>query len=404
MFSIPVIKCSLGKDKVFRNPSKQGKKKSIGSTKMKMQLKEITISELFDGYTNDGEDGVYAYDGKLTVRPNYQREFVYGDKQRDAVIDSIVNKLPLGLFYWANCNDEKRPLEILDGQQRVLSICMFVNDDFSIDHRFWHNLFPDEQQTILDYKITVWFCDGTDDEKLAWFRRINRPGAVLTNQELLNATYTGAWLSDAKHYFSKNNCVAAQLAKHYMKGNPNRQDYLEKVLKWVADRDGLDSGQDYMARHQHDTDANDLWLYFQSVINWAKALFPTPRNGITDKQEWGLLYNKYKDKTYDKKQLEEDIQTLLLDDDVTKQAGIIPYILSGRETKDERWLSLRGFTLAQKRRAYERQQGICPICGKHFEFDEMQGDHIVPWSRGGHTTDENLQMLCKLCNASKGGR
>lgn len=192
----------------------------------------------------------------------------------------------------------------------------------------------------------------------------------------------------------------------YIKGNPIRQDYLEKVFGWIADRDGLESGQMYMAIHQHDADANDLWLYYQSVINWAKMMFPTKRKGITDAQDWGLLYNEYHNKQYNTNTLENEIQKLLMDDDVTKNAGIIHYVLSDKTKHDEKYLSIRAFTDAQKRRAYEKQNHKCPFCVKNgvdtqYDFEDMQGDHIIPWSQGGRTVDDNLQMLCQKCNNDK---
>lgn len=213
-------------------------------------------------------------------------------------------------------------------------------------------------------------------------------------------------MADAKNYFSKRNCVAAKMADGYLKGNPIRQELLEKALAWIADRDGLESGQMYMAVHQHDEDANDLWLYFQSVINWAKMLFPTKRKGITDAQAWGLLYNQYHSKQYNSNALEADIKKLVMDDDVTKKAGIIQFILSDRTWRDEKHLSLRAFTESQKLRAYERQGHKCPLCvangiNTEYAFEDMEGDHIIPWSKGGHTTDDNLQMLCKECNSAK---
>ena len=196
------------------------------------------------------------------------------------------------------------------------------------------------------------------------------------------------------------------MADGYIKGNPIRQDYLEKALSWIADRDNLESGQMYMAIHQHDADANDLWLYFQTVINWAKMLFPIPRKGMTDSQDWGLLYNQYHSKQYNSNTLESDIQRLLMDDDVTKNSGIIPYVLSDRTKHDEKNLSIRTFTEAQKRRAYERQGHNWPCCVKNgidteYAYTEMQGDHIIPWSQGGRTIDSNLQMLCQKCNNDK---
>ena len=374
---------------------------------MKITKTEIKIRDLVQGYSDDGEGGVYGYGGRLCIRPEYQREFVYKDKQRDAVINSVRNNFPLNVIYWSKTG--KDTYEVLDGQQRIISICQYVNKDYSIGCRFFHNLTDDEKNQLLDYPLLVYICEGTEKEKLDWFRVINIAGVVLTEQELLNATYTGKWLSDAKVHFSKRNCVAGQMAEGYIKGNPIRQEYLEKVLYWIADRDGLDCGENYMAIHQHDEDANDLWVYFQSVINWAKTLFPTVRKGITDVQDWGLLYNKYHDKTYNTNTLEKEILNLLDDEDVTKQSGIIPYLLSDRSFHDEKALSIRAFTLQQKRRVYEKQNHHCPICEKHgdfaeYAFEDMEGDHIIPWSKGGKTVEENLQMLCKKCNNDKSAK
>ena len=375
-----------------------------------MQITEtkIKVSDLVENYKDNGDGGVFGYNDRLTIRPSFQREFIYGEKQRAAVIDSVMNGFPLNVMYWSKTGADT--YEVLDGQQRTVSIAQYINKDFPIkingNDKFFQNLTNEEKQTILDYELTVYICEGTEAEKLEWFKRINIAGEVLTPQELLNATYTGPWLVDAKNYFSKRNCVAAKMSDGYLKGNPIRQELLEKALAWIADRDGLESGQMYMAVHQHDEDANDLWLYFQSVINWAKMLFPTKRKGITDAQAWGLLYNQYHAKQYNSNALEADIKKLVMDDDVTKKAGIIPFILSDRTWRDEKHLSLRVFTESQKLRAYERQGHKCPLCvangiNTEYAFEDMEGDHIIPWSKGGHTADDNLQMLCKKCNAAK---
>lgn len=365
----------------------------------------IKIRDIASGYHDDKDGGVFAADGKLVVRPKFQREFVYNDKQRDAVIHTVRNGFPLNVIYWSKNDDGT--FEILDGQQRTISICQYVAEhSFSIDHQYFFNLTKEEQEQILDYELDVYICEGTEAEKLEWFKVINIAGAVLTPQELLNATYTGPWLSDAKNYFSKRSCPAGQMGTGYVKGNPIRQDLLEKALAWIADRDGLPNGQEYMALHQHDADANDLWLYFDEVISWAKRLFPTVRKGITDSQEWGLLFNQYHSSSYNSNTLETEIKRLVLDDDVTKKAGIIGYILSNKTKHDEKLLSIRTFTESQKLRAYERQNHRCPRCVAdgdmtEYAYEEMQGDHIIPWSQGGRTTDDNLQMLCQHCNNDK---
>ena len=370
---------------------------------------KVKVRDLVENYSDDGDDGVYGYDGRLTIRPSFQRNFVYNDKQRNAVIDSVMKERPLNVMYWSKTGDDT--YEILDGQQRTISIAQYVNKEFPIkingNDKFYHNLTETEKEKIDNYVLTVYVCEGTEEEKLEWFKIINIAGAVLTSQELLNATYTGTWLADAKNYFSKRNCIAGKMADGYIKGNPIRQEYLEKALEWISDRDGLTDIQQYMAIHQHDADANELWLYFQEVGSWAKRLFPTKRKGITDSQNWGILYNMYHLNSYNSNILEEDIKKLIMDDDVTKKVGIIQYVLSDRTIHDEKCLSVRAFTESQKLRAYEKQKHKCPICLANgidieYAFEDMDGDHIIAWSKGGRTIDENLQMLCKKCNSEKG--
>lgn len=221
---------------------------------MKITETKIKVSDLVENYKDNGDGGVFGYNDRLTIRPSFQREFIYGEKQRAAVIDSVMNGFPLNVMYWSKTGADT--YEVLDGQQRTVSIAQYINKDFPVtvngNDKFFQNLTNEEKQAILDYELTVYVCEGTEAEKLEWFKRINIAGEVLTPQELLNATYTGPWLADAKNYFSKRNCVAAKMADGYLKGNPIRQELLEKALTWIADRDGLESGQMYMAIHQHD--------------------------------------------------------------------------------------------------------------------------------------------------------
>lgn len=383
---------------------------------MKITPIQVTVADLTKNYKDDGDGGVFGYDHRLTIRPAYQREFVYKDKQRDLVIDSVMKDRPLNVMYWSKTGDDT--YEVLDGQQRTISVAQYVNKDFPItvngNDKFFQNLTDTERDQILNYEVTVYVCEGTEKEKLEWFKVINIAGETLTNQELLNATYAGTWLADAKNYFSKRNCVAGQMADGFVKGNPIRQDYLEKALGWIANRDGLESGGKYMAIHQHDADANDLWLYFQEVISWAKRMFPNMDKKLTEGQDWGILYNKYKQKVYNTNEMRTLMDKLIQDEDVTKQTGIIPYVLSDRTKHDEKVLSVRAFTAQMKRRVYERQtasarqNGIsnCPFCANQnittiYAFDEMQGDHVIPWSQGGRTVDDNCQMLCQKCNNDK---
>lgn len=363
---------------------------------MIIELCKIPIREVFEGYVNNDEEGVVGYGGRLNIRPKYQREFIYNDKQRDAVIDTIRKGFPLNVMYWVKSGEDS--YELLDGQQRTISFCSYLNGDFSINYQYFHNLTKEEQEQILNYELMIYICEGTDKEKLDWFKIINIAGEKLTDQELRNAIYSGEWVTDAKRYFSKTNCPAWSIAKDYMSGTPIRQDYLETVLSWIVDREGMEI-EEYMAIKQHEKDAEELWMYFQSVINWVKILFPNYRREMKG-IEWGIYYNKYKDKEFKANELEEKIKELMLDEDVTNKKGIYRYLLDG----DERHLNIRLFSDRMKREAYERQNGICVKCNEYFEIEEMEGDHIIPWSQGGRTIAENCQMLCKNCNRVKSGK
>lgn len=361
---------------------------------MKIALKEITVRELAEGYKDSGAEGVVGFGGKLNIRPPYQREFIYKEKQRDAVITTVKRHFPLNVMYWADCGDGT--YEVIDGQQRTISICQYVAGDFAYEFRYFNNLTTDEKQEILNYKLMVYICTGTDSEKLEWFRTINIAGEKLTEQELRNAVYSGPWVSDAKRYFSKNSCPAYMVGKDFMSGSPIRQDYLETVIDWISGGEI----EAYMAKHQHDGDASDLWIYYQSVIAWAQAKFSNKHKKIINSVPWGALYNKYKNTPLDPVAIEAEVKKLLLDDDVTKKGGIYPYIL----TRDERNLSIRAFSEAQKLEVYTRQKGVCPKCGEWFELENMEADHITPWCEGGKTTTENCQMLCRFCNRRKSNK
>jgi len=366
---------------------------------MKIELKEITVRELAEGFEDNDEEGVLGYGGKLDIRPPYQREFIYKDKQRDAVINTVTNEFPLNVMYWAVRDDGN--YEIIDGQQRTISICQYVEGDFSVnigsfpEKRAFHNLQNDEKQQILDFKLMVYLCSGNDSEKLEWFKTINIAGEKLTDQELRNAVYHGSWVSDAKRYFSKINCPAYGLGKDYLSGAVNRQDYLETAIKWISEDGDIEK---YMSVHQNETNANELWLYYNSVINWVEIIFPKYRKEMKG-IPWGLLYNEFKDNKFDSKKIEDEISILMEDEDVTNKKGTYSFVLN----RKEKHLNIRAFTPKQKREAYERQKGICPVCKEHFEIEEMEADHITPWHEGGKTTAENCQMLCKEDNRRKSG-
>lgn len=363
---------------------------------MKIELHEIPIREVANGYKDSQESGVVGYGGLLDIRPPYQREFIYKEDKRNAVIDTVRKNFPLNVMYWVKT--KQGTYEILDGQQRTISICKYINKEYSIDYQYFHNLTKDEQKQILDYPLMVYICEGTDKEQLDWFRVINIAGEKLTDQELRNAVYTGEWLTDAKRYFSKTGCVAYQIANKYLNGVANRQDYLQTALRWIAHRDGKVI-EEYMSEHQHDSNANELWLYFKAVIDWVMILFPHYRKEMKG-IEWGYLYNKYHLNSYDSKAFESRILELIDDDDVGSIKGIYEYLFDG----EEKHLSLRQFDDKTKRKVYEKQKGICAVCGKHFEIDEMEADHIDPWHDGGKTVIDNCQMLCKPCNRRKSGK
>lgn len=363
---------------------------------MKITLKEIAIREVVEGYSDSQEEGVFGYSGKLNIRPKYQREFVYKDAKREAVIESIFKKFPLNVMYWIKNSDSS--FELLDGQQRTISIAQYVAGDFSFENMYFHNLPEDKKNELLEYKLMIYICEGEDSEKLNWFKTINIAGERLTDQEMRNAVYAGQWLTDAKKYFSKTGCPASQNASNYLNGSSIRQEYLEKALKWISALN-KETIENYMARNQASSNASELWLYFTSVINWIQTLFPTYRKeqkGV----EWGELYNVYKDKNFNPKELEKSVNVLMQDDEVTNKKGIYPYLITGKE----KYLNIREFSPSIKRAVYEEQKGICKSCKGRFQFEEMEGDHIIPWALGGKTEKSNCQMLCKACNREKSNK
>ncbi|MDE0471722.1 MAG: DUF262 domain-containing protein [Ekhidna sp.] len=359
---------------------------------MEIKLKEVTVRELTEDYEDRGLDGVFGYGGKLDIRPPFQREFIYKEKQRNAVIKTIQKDFPLNVMYWA-VRDNK-DFEVIDGQQRTISICQYVKGNFSMDDLAFHNLPKDKKEQILDYRLMVYVCSGTDSEKLEWFKTINIAGEKLTDQELRNAVYAGPWVSDAKRYFSKPECAAYNIGSDYLTGSPIRQEYLETVIKWASEG----KVEEYMSQRQHNQNASALWRYFQDVITWVTSTFVKKRKSMKG-VDWGMLYNTFKDEQYDTEKIEKEVAKLTLDDDV-KKSGIYPYIL----TRDEKYLSIRVFTDAVKQKVYERQEGICAKCNKPFKIEEMEADHITPWHEGGKTSIENCQMLCKEDNRRKSGK
>lgn len=364
---------------------------------MNIELKNITVRELVEGYVDKAEEGVRGYGGKLNIRPAYQREFIYKEKQRNEVVHTVRKGFPLNTMYWVVAGEG---YELMDGQQRTISLCQYVASDFAIEidktPYFFGNLTAVRQQEILDYELQIYVCEGTDQEKLDWFKIINIAGEKLTDQELRNAIYTGPWLADAKRWFSKTGCPAYAIGEKYVNGSPIRQDYLETALEWINDGDV----EGYMAAHQHDADAQELWQHYQSVINWIQVVFPNYRKEMKG-LDWGKFYRDHGTRNdLNAAKLEACIKELIEDDEVQSVKGIYEYLLTG----NEKTLNLRAFSDKIKIAAYEKQQGICPVCNKHFEFGQMEADHIVPWHMGGKTVPENCRMLCMLDNRTKSGK
>jgi len=367
---------------------------------MKIDLVPIKVRELCASYEDlsVNEEGITGYNGRLNIRPKYQREFVYDEKKRNAVMETLWNGFPLNVMYWVKVGEDQ--YELLDGQQRTISICSFIAGEYMMD--FDGNLLGFENMTggqknrILDYELQIYICEGNDEEKLKWFQTINIAGEKLTNQEILNAIYSGPWTTQAKRRFSKTGCVAYKIGSDYMNGSPIRQDYFETALRWISDAQDT-TIKKYMAAHQQDTDADELWQYFQNVIHWIEVHFTTKYKKEMKGVEWGLLYNKYKDTTLTATTIGEEVARLMRDSDVQKKSGIFSYIFD----HDEHHLGIRAFDDNTRREVYERQKGICPICGKHFEIEQMEADHITPWAKGGRTIADNCQMLCQECNRRK---
>lgn len=376
--------------------------------KMKIKLGKYTIKDLVKNFEDNQDLGVTGLSGKLNIRPAYQREFIYNDEEQNKVINSVLHEFPLNVMYWFKTNDGK--YEILDGQQRTLSICYFYRGDFAyvpknneiIDKaQYFHSLPDDLKEKFLNYELTIYICDGTDSQKLDWFETINIAGKTLTKQELRNAVYSSKWTTDAKKYFSKVNGAGIGQARDYTNAIVNRQELLEQVISWIANRDNV-TIDEYMASKKNENVENafELYDYFRNVIDWIKRIFYKTRSEMKV-VNWGFLYNKYKDRRdLDPNKINEEVDKLMLDPEVLKKSGIYEYIFDHQE----KHLNLKIFDESQKRSAYEKQNGFCAICKKHFEFNEMQGDHIDPWSKGGKTIESNLQMLCGECNRRKSNK
>ena len=373
-----------------------------------MTIKQIsvTVGEITKDYVNNDEQGVRGYKGLLDIRPPYQREFIYNEKEQQAVITTVLNGYPLNIMYWVKRNDDAEcPYEVMDGQQRTLSLCEYVAGKFAYDFKNFFNQPADIQKKILDYKLTVYVCEGEESEKLEWFKTINIAGKSLNEQEIRNAVYAGPFVSDAKKHFSKTNCAAYRLGKDLVNGSPIRQEFFKKALDWMAAHETRYGKPQtivgYMSEHQHDLNAGPLWTYFQSVLHWTMDTFNMKKfKKIMKGLDWAKFYDEYHEKSLDIKDMEQRIVDCLSDDEIQKPQGIIPYVLTG----EERYLDLRAFPEKIKLAVWEQQGHKCTLCGEEFDSEFMEADHITPWCDGGRTVLENCQVLCRECNRRKGGK
>lgn len=379
-----------------------------------------TVEQLCEGfYYNDLEEkGVYGLNGKLIIQPEYQRNYIYAEKNGKAeyeVIDSVMKSYPLGLLYFNRRADGM--MEVLDGQQRITALGRYLTEKFSyrLDgrERKFNSLPEDKKELVLKTKLRAYICEGTESEVKAWFRIINKVGFELTEQEKRNAEYSGPFVTKARTYLANSKDSNVQKWSTYIKGDVKRQEILEEALNWVS-KGEIDA---YMSNHRYDDDIKELRGYFDSVISWVDSVFDYPypeMRGLS----WGDLYERFHNNPYDHKDVSEKVKKLINDDYVQDRRGVFEYVLGG--CKDKKLLNVRLFDKATQRRVYDRQtdeakaKGIsnCPLCAighdanhsKIWELKDMDADHVTAWSKGGSTTEDNCQMLCKTHNRAKGNR
>ena len=382
-------------------------------------LTDLTVDDICRGFVyNELEGkGLFGWDGKLVIQPEYQRNYIYADGKKDvAVIDSLLKGYPLGLIYFVKVGDDR--YEVLDGQQRITSFGRFVRGKFPVVDaegmpHYFDGLNAEEQERILGSKLTIYVCEGAETEIKEWFKTINIAGVPLVEQELLNAIYSGPFVTAAKEVFSNSGNSEMQKWKCYVAGDEQRQKILETALKWVS----CGEVQDYMGRHRFDQDCRKLKTYFTSVIDWIDGVF----KGVKDEMcglEWGRLYETYRKTSYNPEKVWLRVEELYGDEFVTDRRGIFEYVLGGE--KETRFLNVRVFSDREKKQVYARQtaaaeeKGVsnCPLCAvgheanakRIWKIGEMDADHVAAWSKGGATDISNCQMLCKTHNRAKGNR
>jgi hypothetical protein len=388
---------------------------------MKTALRtNITVADICNGFVYNQLEakGLFGLGGKLTIQPEYQRNYIYaesGGKKEAAVIESLLKKYPLGLIYFNKVGEDK--FEVLDGQQRITSIGRFVTNKFAImengDPKYFDSLPADQRALIHESKLLIYECEGVEKEIKDWFETINIAGVKLEPQERLNAIFSGLFVTLAKAEFSNSQNANIQKWSAYIRGNANRQEFLERALDWVSKGDI----GGYMSAHRNDNNINELKTYFNSVIDWVSTVFKDVKKEMQG-LEWGKLYEQYHSQSYDPQKVSADVRRLYGDPYIKKKRGIFEFILGGQQ--DFRLLEVRVFDDATKHSVYEKQTSAaraksksnCPLCAvghdanksRIYKFDEMDADHVSAWSKGGGSSAENCQMLCATDNRAKGNR
>lgn len=388
---------------------------------MKTTLRtDITVAGICDGFVYNQLEGkgLFGLGGKLTIQPEYQRNYIYADgggKKEQAVIESLLKGYPLGLIYFNKVAADS--FEVLDGQQRITSVGRFVTDKFAImengNPKIFSSLPSDQQKRIQESKLLIYECEGKETEIKEWFKTINIAGVPLNDQELLNAVYSGPFVTKAKAEFSNSQNANIQKWSAYIRGSANRQEFLATALDWVSKGD-IGS---YMSTHRNDNNINELKRYFNSVIDWISTVFEDvypEMKGL----EWGRLYEEYHSKSFNPKKIGADVTKLMTDDYVTNRKGIFEYLLGG--SQDKKLLDVRVFDPRTKKAAFNKQtqdaqakgKSNCPLCAvgenanksRIYKLDEMDADHVAAWSKGGDSSAKNCEMLCATHNRAKGNR
>lgn len=381
---------------------------------------DLTVADICNGFEFDKAEnkGLFGWSGRLTIQPEYQRNYLYADaKMETAVIDSILRGYPIGLLYFNKVGER---YEVLDGQQRITSLGRYIKNLFPIEdadghQQYYKSLSKNLQELILKTPLTIYICEGTEDEIKAWFKTINIAGIALNSQEILNSVYSGSFVTLAKAEFSNSQNYRLNLWRSYVRGNVQRQDFLRTAFSWVTGSSDDAAISDYMSRHRRDDNIDELKNYFNAVIDWIEKTFSETYDEMCG-LEWGRLYETFHANEYDTAALQAEIEKLYEDDAVTDKRGIFEYVLGG-ET-EPKLLHVRFFEESVKKSAYARQKKIaerigmsnCPLCAqgggrnakKIWSYKEMDADHVEAWSKGGASTADNCQMLCKVHNRAKG--